>query len=291
MRFALRRFQRATADAQAIVEAEPVGHQHPRTEPRHAGFDVGQVGVLRIEPEFVALRVLRVAADQFVGARRLGARGFLPDHQLQRIAAAICTHAVVFACQAGARCGRARIAGQRFAHRQRRRADLRRRIDQQLRGRLPHRPDAKGAERKARLGRQRRHRMQPTPFGQERDRDRFAALGRHVAPGPLAAAAHGQADAVAHAAPRVVQHDAEHGGAARVLRFRRHQMQRQPAQCPMSDVHADGDAAGQQEGQQIAEIELVIDRRDQQHQQREAEHPACARRHDVDVALREFDDV
>ena len=75
-----------------------------------------------------------------------------------------------------------------------------------------------------------RHRMEAAPFRLERDLDRGAALRRDIAPRPLPAAVHRQSDAVARAAPRVVQHHAEHGGRACVARVGRHQVQRQAAQ-------------------------------------------------------------
>ena len=44
----------------------------------------------------------------------------------------------------------------------------------------------------------------------------------------------------------------------------RAQVQRQAAQRAVRDVHRDDAAAGEQEGEDVAEVELVVDRREQQ---------------------------
>ena len=128
----------------------------------------------------------------------------------------------------------------------------------------------------------------------ERHLDPGRALGRHVGPDPavrVRRVQHRQADAVAHRRPRVGQHDRQRGAGAGELRLGRHQVHRQSAQGAVAQVHADQGAAGQQEGEQVAQVELVVDRADQQHEQGGAQHEARPGRQDVDVALGQRDAV
>ncbi len=83
------------------------------------------------------------------------------------------------------------------------------------------------------------------------------------------------------------QHQVQHCRVAGEDRRHRLQVQGQAAQRGVRQVHRDDAAAGQQEGQHVAQVQLVVDGGDQQHQQRGAEHPAGPRRQDVDVALRQ----
>jgi len=110
---------------------------------------------------------------------------------------------------------------------------------------------------------------------------------------PSAGRAQGQAYAPAPRAAAVVQdhmHGAGRMGKA-ALRCGRLQLQLQAAQIAMADDHAGGSAAGQQKSQQIAEIELVVDGRNQQHDQRGQHGPARARGQDVDIALGQSEPV
>ena len=116
------------------------------------------------------------------------------------------------------------------------------------------------------------------------------ALRRHVGPGPVVfvrGVQHGQADAVTHALARIPEQHGQRRARAGELRRRGHQRQRQPAQGGVAHVHAHDRAAREQEGEQVAQIELVVDRAHQQHHEREAQHEAGTRRQDVHVALRE----
>ena len=79
---------------QAIVDAQAVGLQHPGCQARDAGFMVGQGGMGQVQPQLVALGLLRVAADEVVRARGQRFGGFLPDHQLERVATPVGAYAV-----------------------------------------------------------------------------------------------------------------------------------------------------------------------------------------------------
>ncbi len=163
------------------------------------------------------------------------------------------------------------------------------RIDQHLRGRSPKRPHPERAQRETRLGREQRHVVQAPALRLEGHLHGSRALRWHVRPGPVrrTAAMHRQRDAVARRLARARQLDLEHRALPQEARLRRQQVQRQPAQRGMAHVHARHRAAGQQEGEQVAQVELEIDRRHQQHQQRERQHPPSARGQDVHIALRE----
>ena len=77
----------------------------------------------------------------------------------------------------------------------------------------------------------------------------------------------------------------DYGSAARKAGLGWGQMQREATQRAVADMHADHGATGQQKGQYIAQVELVVDAGNQEHQQGDAQHPAGAGRQDVDVAL------
>ena len=68
-------------------------------------------------------------------------------------------------------------------------------------------------------------------------------------------------------------------------RLRRVQMQHQAAHIGMPGQHACQRTACEQKGEQIAHIELEIDRSNQHHQHRERQHAARRRGQDVDIAL------
>jgi len=257
-----------------------VGGQHPGGQARQAGLGVQRAGAGVVQPQRLALQLLGVAADQFLGLGEL-----LPDDQPRRVAPLVGAHAVEFA--AGARAGRHAAAGARLARRQRRCLWLGRRVDQHPRRWAPHRPDAEVAQRKAGLGRQHRHPVQAAPRRLEADLHRRLALRWHVGPGPVRALQQGHADGMARRAARIGELDVQHRQRAGEQRLRRQQLQGQAAQRVVADHHAGGGAAGQQEGEQVAQVELVVDGGDQQHAQRGRQHPAGARGQDVDVALGE----
>ncbi|KAF1068393.1 MAG: hypothetical protein GAK39_03477 [Variovorax sp.] len=264
MSLPLRRLQHAPANTNPIVHPQPIRHQHPGTQPRNPPFNISQPSSLCIQPEFLALRLLSIPTNEFLRPRSQRLRRLLPDHQLQRIPPPISPHPVILPSPQRPHNRRnSRRPRQRLTGRQGRRMHLRRRINKHPRSRPPHRPHPKSAQRKPRLRRQRRHRMQPPSLRQKSDLHRRAALRRHIGPRPLPAAANRHPDPVAHPAPRVVQHHPEHRRAPRVMRIGRHQVHRQPAQGAVAYVHAHRHAAREQEGQQVAEVELVIDRRHQ----------------------------
>lgn len=166
---------------------------------------------------------------------------------------------------------------------------LRRRVHQHLGGRAPVGPYAERAQRKPRFGRERGHAVQAPARGCKGHMHGGASLCGHIGPGPVVrfatAAMHGQADAIArrlafaghlHFYGRAGSHE---------VRLGRLEVQRDAAQRGVADVHADHGAARQQKGQQVAQVELVVDGGHQQDQQRQRQHPPCARGQDVDIAL------
>ena len=89
------------------------------------------------------------------------------------------------------------------------------------------------------------------------------------------------ADAVA----RVHQIDANHRADPDKLGLRWYQIHSEAAQGAVAHVHAHDGAAGQQKGQQVPQVELVIDGRHQKHQNRRRQREAGACGQDVDIAL------
>jgi hypothetical protein len=83
-----------------------------------------------------------------------------------------------------------------------------------------------------------------------------------------------------------LQQQTETGALALVQQaFGRPRGELQAAKIVVGDVHGHHRAARQQEGEQIAEIELVVDAQHQQDQQQQGEKPAGAGGQDVDVAV------
>ena len=81
-----------TRQAQAVVQPQPVGLQHPGAHRREACLRCPATpGVQRSSHSSLALGLLGVAADQFVD---LAMAGLFPHHQLERVAAAVGAHAV-----------------------------------------------------------------------------------------------------------------------------------------------------------------------------------------------------
>ena len=68
-------------------------------------------------------------------------------------------------------------------------------------------------------------------------------------------------------------------------------MHGKPMQCAVTHMHAHQRAACQQKRQQVPQIQLEIDRRHQQREQRHTQHQAGAGRQDVHGALRQRDVV
>ena len=178
--------------------------------------------------------------------------------------------------------GGAARAGRAWGRQRRRRAS-RRRVDQRAARLAPERPGAEQAEREARLDAQRRQVVQAAPPARSRSARRWAAPARRSAvawrrractcrPMPKRAAVRaGEHGFEQRASPANTEAAGAAAASARAGAVRR-------ASTPP--------AAGQQEGQQVAEVELVVDRRQQQHSS-VPRTSAGARGQDVDVALRE----
>ena len=109
---------------------------------------------------------------------------------------------------------------------------------------------------------------------------------RNVRPGERRRRRVEQAQTDTEARRRRARHDdVEHGRAARERGRDRPQVQGEAAQGAVRDVHRDDAAAREQEGQHVAEVQLVVDGRDQQRDQRGGEEQARPGGQDVDVAL------
>ncbi len=196
---------------------------------------------------------------------------------LQRIAGAVAAHAGEVVVAGAARAILQRLPGQR----QRRRILFRPRIDQRRRIRPPVAPGPQQAQRKARL---QAHARRPQPAargGRRRQRDRLAALRRHV--GRVrqrrpAVADERQPDrkAVVPAAVDQLQLEARlFAGEHRRCAARDQVQVRQVAK---SQDHVDHAARRQQEGQAEAEAERIVDGADEQdHQQHEEAQAGPAR--------------
>jgi hypothetical protein len=160
--------------------------------------------------------------------------------------------------------------------------------------RAPHRPGAEQAEGEGRLHHQRGHRMPAAAGRHEAQRHAGLALARRVAPGGGAARARAVLEAQGQrmALMRgVVHHHLQPRRLAGKTRRRGPQVQRQPAQVAVCQVHGHQPRAGQQESQRIAQVELVVDGRQQHHQQRAGEGEPGPRGQDVDVALAQLPGV
>ena len=90
-----------------------------------------------------------------------------------------------------------------------------------------------------------------------------AALRGYVRPAPVTGAEHCKANTVPNGAPGAHEVDANLDAGARELCVRRYQTHSKSAQGSVTDMHADHRASGQEEGQQVAQIELVVDGRHQ----------------------------
>ena len=176
--------------------------------------------------------------------------------------------------------------------RQRWRVLFGRRINQQLGRWPPDCPHPKGAERKARLGCQCGQAMRAALAGGKCNLHCGAALGGHVSPGPMPgrpAVQHAQSDTVAGGAPVVCQLDINRRCSTRKMCARCLQFHSKSAQRTVADMHADQRTASQQKCQQIAQIELVVDRCHQQREQRHAQHQARAGGQDIHRPLAQGD--
>lgn len=291
MPFPHRRRNNHPSNTNPVLHPQPISHQNPSTNPRNPPLQISHPRMLRIQPKLLPLRLLRIPAHQLIGPRSLRPSRPLPDNQLQRIPPSIPANPVIFPRHMRPHQSRRSLPRNRLPHRQRRRIHFRRRINQHLRRRPPHRPDPKRPQRKSRFRRQRRHLVQPTPLRPERHFHSRSALRRHIAPGPLPTAMNRQPDAITRAASRVVQDHTEHSRRPGVLRLGWHEVHRKASQGPVAHMHADGHAPRQQESQQIAKVELIVDRRDQKQQQRRSQHPPRHCRHDVDIPLRQLERV
>ena len=172
------------------------------------------------------------------------------------------------------------------------------RVHQHLGGGPPHRPNPKGAQREARLGRHRGYALQAPVLRLEGDMDSRAALGGYICPHPVALfvglALRGQrtdANAVADGFAIVEEVDANHCTGTCELRVWRNQIHRQASERAMTDMHAHHGTAGQEKGEQVTQIQLVVDRRHEQHHQRCGQCEAGARGQDVHIALGQGDAV
>ena len=205
VRRAAGRLDLQAGQAQTVVHAQPVGGQHPGAQAAQPGFGFGQAGLDEVEPEFVALGLLGVAADQLVG---LGE--FLPDHQLHRVAAPVGANAIEFS--GGLRAGGVGAAGAGLAGRQWRRESFWRRVDQHFGRWSPDGPDPEGAQRKTCLRGERRNPVPSALVWPESDLHQRFTLRGDVGPGPVAGSQHAQADGVPRAPALIDQFHVEKGG-------------------------------------------------------------------------------
>ena len=244
-----------------------------------------------VQPQFLPVALLRVAADQVIRPAAQGFGGLFPDHELEGIPSAVGPHAVKLTDALAGGVALARGAG--LSHWQWRRGGFGGRVHQQLGGRPPVGPHAEGAQRKACLGHQGGHGVQASPLGLKRNVHHRLPLCGHICPGPVVvgvgrwviATVHGDANAIPWGGALAGELHLQRRAAAHELRLGLLQMQRQPAQRGVADVHANHGAARQHEGEQVAQVELEVDGGNEQHHQRHRQHPSRAGGQDVDVAL------
>ena len=205
-----------------------------------------------------------------------------------RVAAPPGAHAVEFAAVAALAC--ALVAARRGGRRQRRRRLFGPRPGQHARRRAPHGPGAEQAEREH---------ASPPPASARACQPRAAgtrlrcALAwpprRHVAPGHGAACGRRGPRSPGRRrgarAPGLVITTSSSAGSPANTGGHRPQVQGQAAQVAVRQVHRHQPGAGEQEGQRVAQVELVVDGRQQHHHQRGREGEAGPGGQDVDVAL------
>lgn len=154
-------------------------------------------------------------------------------------------------------------------------------------GRAPEGPGPAGAQRKKGLDFQGRQRVQAPHRRRPGQLHAGAADRRQVRPCLCVAWAstQSQAQPVPGSVAVVRQLDVKRHRLSRMHRSGCQQVQGDPAQVGVALDQADPCAAGQQEGEQVTEVELVIDAGQQQHQQGQRQHPAGSRGQDVHVAV------
>ena len=254
--------------------------QHPGRQARQPRLGPRHLRELPIQPQLLLQGTAGIAADELAGAR-----GLFPDHVLQGIAATVGAHAFELAAVAGfALRG---VTGGCRRRGQGRDRPFGRRPGEHARGRAPHRPGAEQAERVAGFGAQRRYIVQAAVRRHEGQvRDGLATSG-HVDEHIMTAVSgllEPEADAMLQSR-RAGQHHFERQRFTSKPGLRWFEVQRQPAQRVVRQVHRDEAGAGEQEGQHIAEVQLVVDGGQQHHHQHRGKDEAGAGGHDVDVAL------
>ncbi len=259
----------AARQAQAVVQALLLGLQHPGRQARQARFGVAAGRRCAASPATArgccACWVSRLTSSP--ACARL-----LPHHRLQRVAAAVGAHAVELAAALAA-ARRAGAAGARLRRGQRRRRLLGRA------GRpAPARPAARRVQARNRPSGKRVSAVSVGTACRPRAAARrlscalaCPAPARRTRPSVGRAAASGTAGRCRGAA-RARRWSARPRAAPRCAgedrRRRRAGAASGRAACRASGASTTTAAAGQQEGQQVAQVELVVDRGHQQHQQR-----------------------
>ena len=263
-------------------EAGIVGGDDPGRQARQARLGARQLRVLPIEPQLLLHRADVIAADEVAG---LG--DFFPDDALQRIAAPIRAHAVELAAVAALVLRR--LPGRARRGRPRRQRCFGPRPGQRARRGLPHRPGTEQAEWVTRFDMQRRQRVRSAVRRHKGEVCRRLAAAGHIDEDFMAARQRigvAQPDTMLRAA-RARQHHLQRHRLTGKSGGRRLQVQRHAAQRVVRHVHRHKTRAGEQEGQHVAEAQLIVDRGQQHDDEHGRERQAGARRQDVDVALRQ----